>query len=256
MLVKEGGVLVTKGARENRSRPAIDPTFRSAAVAYGPGVIGIILTGGLDDGTAGLMAVKACGSIGIVQDPKTALYPDMPQSALDNVKVDFCMPVKEIGDLLAELVSKSMPRRGRAVPKEIRLEAEIAERVLSDVSVANHLGNQVPSIVRTAVVYFGRLPNPRNIGTACHTGHSFTAASLEGIQVEKIEETLWICLRMLEERKNLLNMIAARATQRGFSKVASLQKDRARETKVHIERIRDILQTSTKAMGAGLHPRH
>src|SRR2546430_15661604 len=68
----------------------------------------------------------------------------------------------------------------------------------------------------------------------CHTGHSFTAANLEAIQLEKIEETMWICLRMLEERKNLLTTTAARETERGFSKAASLLKDRAKEAKGHI----------------------
>ena len=84
MLVKERTVLVTKGARENRSRPAIDPLFRSAAVAHGPKVIGVVLTGMLDDGTAGMIAIKKCGGVTIVQDPADAKYPGMPQSAIDN----------------------------------------------------------------------------------------------------------------------------------------------------------------------------
>src|SRR5437762_1320862 len=111
MLLKKGHVLVTKGARENRYRPAIDPTFRSAAVAYGHCVIGIILTGGLDDGTAGLKAIQSCAGICVVQDPTTSLYPDMAQSALDNMKVDFCLPLNEIGSVLHRLVSRRVPRR-------------------------------------------------------------------------------------------------------------------------------------------------
>ncbi len=109
LLIKRDHVLVTKGARENRYRPAIDPLFRSAAATHGPNVIAVLLTGALDDGTAGLMAVKKCGGITIVQDPKEAAYPEMPQSALNNVKVDHCATISEIAALL-EKYAKKAPR--------------------------------------------------------------------------------------------------------------------------------------------------
>jgi two-component system chemotaxis response regulator CheB len=102
LLVKKRTLLVTKGARENRSRPGIDPLFRSAAVTHGPSVIGVVLTGMLDDGTAGLIAIKRCGGVTVVQDPKDAAYPAMPQSALDNLKVDYCVPLSEMGGLLEQ----------------------------------------------------------------------------------------------------------------------------------------------------------
>ena len=89
----------------------------------------------------------------------------------------------------------------------------------------------------------------------CHTGHAFTAASLEASQLERIEETLWICLRMLEERKNLLTTTAHREEKMGFRRHAATQRERADETKIHIDRIRDILLTSTKAILAGIHPK-
>jgi two-component system chemotaxis response regulator CheB len=103
LLVKKETLLVTKGARENRYRPAVDPLFRSAAVAYGPSVIGVILTGMLDDGTAGLVAIQKCGGVTVVQDPKDAAYPEMPQSALNALKVDHCVPVVGMGQLLEKL---------------------------------------------------------------------------------------------------------------------------------------------------------
>ena len=106
LLVKNGKVLVTKGARENRHRPGIDPLFRSAAVAYGARVIGVVLTGMLDDGTAGLMAIKRCGGVTVVQDPRDAAYAGMPVNALNNVDVDFCVSVAEMGRLLTTLVSQ------------------------------------------------------------------------------------------------------------------------------------------------------
>ena len=127
LLVKKDHVLVTKGARENRYRPGIDPLFRSAAATHGRRVIAVLLTGLLDDGTAGLMAVKKCGGVTIVQDPKEAAYPDMPQSALNNLRVDHCAPVSEIAGLLEEYANavpgKRRPVRTRSVLRRRLLNA-------------------------------------------------------------------------------------------------------------------------------------
>ena len=143
LLVKKDRMLIAKGARENRHRPAIDPLFRSAAVAHGARVIGVVLTGMLDDGTAGLMAIKRCGGVAIVQDPRDAAYSGMPMNALNNVDVDFCVPIAEMGPLLTKLVHQPHGR-SKAVPPDIRTEAVIAERILSDVSQVNSIGDQVP----------------------------------------------------------------------------------------------------------------
>jgi two-component system, chemotaxis family, protein-glutamate methylesterase/glutaminase len=143
LLVKESTVLVTKGARENRYRPGIDPLFRSAAVTHGPSVVGVILTGMLDDGTAGLIAIRRCGGVTVVQDPKDATYPEMPQSAVNNFDVDHCVPAAQLGGLLETLIHRRLGKRKR-IPRDIRTEAKIAERVLSDVAQVNRLGNQVP----------------------------------------------------------------------------------------------------------------
>src|SRR5205814_4381501 len=99
LLLKANTILVTKGARENRYRPAIDPLFRSAAVSHGPRAIGVILTGMLDDGAIGLRAVKQCGGVAVVQDPRDAAYPAMPRAALQAVKVDHCVPLRAMGPL-------------------------------------------------------------------------------------------------------------------------------------------------------------
>jgi Chemotaxis response regulator containing a CheY-like receiver domain and a methylesterase domain len=117
LLVKQGFIRVTRGPRENRSRPAIDPLFRSAAVAYGSRVIGVILTGFQNDGTAGLITIKRCGGVAVVQEPKDALALDMPQSALDSVEVDHCLAVSGMGAVLDRLarepVKETPPSAGR-----------------------------------------------------------------------------------------------------------------------------------------------
>lgn len=103
LLVMQSHMRVVKGPKENRHRPSIDALFRSAALAYGPRVVGVVLTGSLDDGAAGLLAIQQCGGITVVQDPKDALYPSMPQSALELVDTDYCLPLAEIGPLLTQL---------------------------------------------------------------------------------------------------------------------------------------------------------
>jgi len=120
LLIEATVVRVTLAPGENRFRPAIDPLFRSAAQTYGPRVVGVILTGYLDDGTAGLLMVKQMGGTAIVQDPSDALVPFMPQNALDHVNVDYCLPINEIAPLLvrlSETVADSLivgaPLRGR-----------------------------------------------------------------------------------------------------------------------------------------------
>jgi two-component system chemotaxis response regulator CheB len=246
LLVKKSTLLVTKGARENRYRPAIDPLFRSAAVTHGPRVIGIVLTGMLDDGTAGLIAIKKCGGVTVVQDPKDVAYPDMPQSALNNLKVDHCVAVAAMGGLLEKL-SRDPHGKDTAIPKDIKTEALIAERVLSDVAQVNGLGSQVPYNCPNCGGVLWEIDNPDVKRYRCHTGHSFTAAALLTSQTEKIEETLWTSLRMFEERKNLLNNMAkTQINQKGKASYAQ----RAKETDVHIERIREMLLASETAQRA------
>jgi two-component system chemotaxis response regulator CheB len=238
LLLKATNVLVRKGARENRNRPSVDPLFRSAAVAYGPRVIGVVLTGMLDDGTAGLLAIKRCGGVTVVQDPKDAAYADMPRSALDNLDVDFCVPIAEMAQLLVDLVSKPHGK-ARGVPADVRTEAQIAERVLSDVDQVEGLGSQVPYNCPNCGGVLWEMDAPKTKRYRCHTGHSFTAATLLASQSEKIEELLWISLRMFEERKNLLRSMGktiVRNPKRSNRQLLG-------ETQGYIDRIRGILVT-------------
>ena len=232
---------VTKGAHENRSRPAIDPLFRSAAVAFGNGVIGILLTGYLDDGTAGMKVIKRCGGVCIVQDPEEAEYPAMPKNAVNNVKVDYSIPISEMGDLLNKLILNKLPKQ-KAIPEDILTEAKIAERVLSDLSSVNKLGDQVPFNCPGCGGVLWKVKKDSNLRFRCHTGHAYTAASLLADQNHKIEETMWHALRMFEEHKNLLSIMADE--KRGVGSKTALE--RAEMTGVHIQRIRAILKTDDK----------
>jgi two-component system chemotaxis response regulator CheB len=238
LLIKKSKLLVTKGARENRFRPAIDPLFRSAAVNHGSHVIGVVLTGMLNDGTVGLDAIHRCGGTTVVQDPADAAYPEMPRSAMSTLQVDHCLPLAPMGGLLMKLLS-SPPPPVKPIPDDIRTEAEIAERVLSDVAQVSTLGSQVPYNCPNCGGVLWDVTSSDSKRYRCHTGHSYTAQTLLISQSEKIEETLWVSLRMFEERKNLLNTLA------GESKGPAVRKgyaDRAKETEIHIERVRAMLK--------------
>jgi len=241
MVDENGKALVTKGAQENRSRPGIDPLFRSAAVAYSNRVIAILLTGYLDDGTAGMKAIKRCGGTCIVQDPADADYPDMPKNALNQVKVNYCLPLSEMGSLLYKLVSK-VPGKSKPIPKDISIEAEIAKRVLSDLPSVNALGEQVPFNCPGCGGVLWRVDKKASTRYRCHTGHAYTAASLLAEQTLKIEETMWTALRMFEERNNLLTTLA----RDHIGETAKSALERAALSRVHIDRIKAILMTNDK----------
>jgi two-component system, chemotaxis family, protein-glutamate methylesterase/glutaminase len=230
LLVKEDSLVVRKGAFENRHRPAIDPLFRSAAVAHGPHVIGVILTGMLDDGANGLLAIQKCGGISIVQDPGEAAYPALPQNALANVDVDYCVSLPEIAPLLESLTRQPV-EQGPAFPEIVVKEAQIAERVLTSVDQMEGLGALVPHTCPACGGNLWRIDDDEKASRyRCFTGHSFSLEALFEAQSEKIEETLWIALRMFEDRKSLLSSITGAHAA-----------ERAQEIQVHIDRIRTIL---------------
>jgi two-component system chemotaxis response regulator CheB len=245
-----GTMLVTKGARENRSRPAIDPLFRSAAVAYRSRVIGVVLTGYLDDGTAGMTAIKRCGGVCVVQDPDDAAYPDMPRSVLGQVKADHVVPMAEMGALLTRLLDR--PRRvEKKVPDDIAIEARIAERVLSDLPSVEAVGEQVPFNCPGCGGVLWEVSKGKLLRYRCHTGHAYTSAVLLAEQAAKIEETLWVALRMFEERRNLLTKVSKGGGRDDSTSTAA----RARESEVHIRRIRELLTSPSEAPASPAAPR-
>jgi len=234
-LVVKGKMLVTKGARENRYRPAIDPLFRSAAVAYGKGVIGIILTGDLDDGTSGMMAIKRCGGVCIAQDPTDAAHPDMPQSVITHVGADYCVPLAEMGALLEKLVTRKVGA-SKKPPADLIIEAKIAQRVVSDLKSVETLGDQVPFNCPDCGGVLWQMKHGDVPRYRCHTGHAFSSAALLAQQSAKIEETLWVALRMFEERQNLISTMGGRQKE-----LPSSVRERVKDSQVHIDRIRAML---------------
>jgi len=184
--------------------------------------------------------LKKCGGVTIVQDRKDASYPEIPQSALNNMHVDHCVSIAQMADLLAKLARS--PGKGKSIPEPVRIEAVIAERVLSDVARVHGLGEQVPYNCPNCRGILWEMEASELQRYRCHTGHSFTARALLTSQAEKIEETIWVSLRMFEERKNLLMNMAKKESHRSVKRSYSEQ---AKTTQVHIERIRAMLLAET-----------
>ena len=205
LVVEPGRVRVTKGPKENRFRPAIDPLFRSAAQVYGPAAIGVILTGNLDDGTAGLWAIKALGGVAIVQDPADALHPSMPHSALQQVKVNHCVPLAQITPLLVTLTATPLEAAERSpVPDHVNVEVNIAKEQHPMEAGLEEIADPSRYACPECHGVLLQLKESGRVRFRCHTGHAYSVQSLLAAIREGIEESLWNSIRSLEEGSLLM----------------------------------------------------
>jgi len=248
LLVKDHHLLVTKGPRENSYRPAVDALFRSAAVAYGANVVGVVLTGMLYDGTAGLDFVKRCGGVAVVQDPADAEYRGMPESALRTVAVDYVAPLAELGPLLVRLAdpARAVPPEQLSIPADLRLEATIAERVVGTVEEVSQMGHQVPLTCPDCGGNLWEVGHGHVLRYRCHTGHAYSAEALAKSNQQSLEETLWVALRMMEERKSMLLNMARHSD----SLLGRHQEERLADLQRHVNRIREFLLNGSEGASA------
>ncbi|HVE51284.1 MAG TPA: chemotaxis protein CheB, partial [Casimicrobiaceae bacterium] len=143
LIIDQTTIRLSHGPRENRHRPSIDVMFRSAALHHGPRATGIVLSGMLDDGSAGLWAIKRRGGLALVQDPRDAEYPDMPRNAMETVDVDYCLPIDAMAEQLVAMVNMEVPESIDAVPRAIAQEVRMAEGK-SDIDELDQLGKRSP----------------------------------------------------------------------------------------------------------------
>lgn len=210
MLLHDGHVLLRRGPRENLARPAIDPLFRSAACTFGGRVIGVVLTGALNDGTAGLRAIKRCGGIAIVQDPDDAAVPDMPLSALRHVAVDYQVSVAAMGELLLKLTAEAAGETP-TIPADIRLEAAIAAQEPASMQKDNQLGEPSEFTCPECHGTLWEINDGNVLRYRCHVGHAHTAEVVLDAKDDEGENTLWAVLRSHQERAALARRMARRA---------------------------------------------
>lgn len=238
LLVGDGGQLhLTRGPKEHYTRPSIDPLFLSAALAYGSRAVGVILTGTMDDGTAGLQAIKACGGTVVVQDPDNAQEPSMPRSALKYVAVDHCGPIDGMAAVLA-----AMTCRERALALTEQPAHLLHEQALE--LAWGHAMDHLTAIARPSTFVcpdcsgsLWQLIDTQPVRFRCHTGHAYTLRTLQHALKETADEALWTATRALQEQALLLGAVVAVHQEAGENDQAS-----------RVEQARLALMKQTKSL--------
>ena len=241
LLVKETTLHIGKGPQENRYKPSINVLFRSAAAAWSNHVIAIILTGLLDDGTAGMIAVKKSGGVTIVQDPDDAEYPDMPNAVLKSIAVDYRIPVAAMGDVLKTLTA--LPQQPTIpAPADVLTEASISERVSIGFNEVQQLGEQsIYACPDCGGGLFEIKDIEGNDRYRCHVGHAYSEFTLAHRQAEALESTLWVALRMMEERRNLLLKMKRSDEEKGFTRWLNSYDEKTTDLQKHVDNLKQIL---------------
>ncbi len=208
MLIEGDSLRLTRGAKEHHTRPAIDPLFRSAARWHGPRTVGVVLSGRLDDGTAGLQAIKQCGGIAVVQEPDDASEPSMPRSALRHVAVDHRVDAAGLAGLLSALVREQEVALMPTVSDSLQHEVELMLGQGDALEHLRHIGTPstfvCPDCHGALWLVNGAAP-PRY---RCHTGHGFTQRSLEFTLASARDQAIWSALRAVQENGFLLQQMA------------------------------------------------
>ncbi|GAB3718945.1 chemotaxis protein CheB [Spirosoma flavus] len=245
MLVDNDHLRVTHGPKENRFRPAIDPLFRSAAYAYGNRVMGVLLSGALDDGTAGLWVIKHRGGLALVQDPLEALVSAMPENAIRQVAIDYVLPVAQLATKLVQLAGEHVsepPPVSREVNEKTNMEIRIAadETALGmnvfEYGQPTHYACPECHGVLTQIQE-GPLARFR-----CHTGHAYSADTLLAAITEQIEDNLYGAIRGVDESVMLLNRLGDQLADANQPKQAGLYFQKAQETLRRGELIRQAIR--------------
>ncbi|AWB20867.1 chemotaxis protein CheB [Methylobacterium currus] len=237
LILTETGIRLGRGPRENMARPSIDPLFRSAAAAFGPRVIGILLSGLLNDGASGLEAIKSCGGLTLVQDPADALADEMPRSALEALEVDLTLSAARIGDVLSDLV------RGPAGPRlpvspELRLEIDVAAGERIDSDVLRRIADPAALTCPHCSGVLSQVRDAKPLRFRCQVGHAFSAEAVAKEQEGAVDEAMRVALRIIEERAELVRRMARDGLEAGRMTVAAIYEERAAEYRRYAETIR------------------
>ncbi len=245
MILQPGSVRVIKGTHENRWRPSIDVLFRSAAASYNSKVIGIILTGLLDDGTSGMLAIKRCGGISMVQEPAEAQFSDMPTNVLNRVEVDYRVPVADIGYILDDMNSKPVKEQTQ-VPEDIRIEADLTRKMVSSIEELKKIGTHSDYTCPDCGGSLFAIKNDTIHRYRCFTGHVYNEKTLLDKQSEALEDSLWVSVRRLEERRTLYRETAKHLHELNRPDLEAEKLEKAVDIDQHIERLKSLIVTLGK----------
>lgn len=242
LLVKNGTIRLARGPKENRHRPAIDPLFRTAAFAYGPRVVGVILSGADRDGSAGLWAIKQCGGVAVVQDPDEALFPKMPEGTLQYVDVDYCLPLDEIAPLLACVVREAVEEKGAyPVPDDMEFESKIAGLDPTVIDSGEHPGKLSMFTCPECAGPLYEIREGKLVRFRCRVGHAYNADDLLDEKSVALENALYVALNTLEESATMSDGMALRAREHGQAHAAVRFEKRAEDARQNAAVIRRIL---------------
>jgi two-component system, chemotaxis family, protein-glutamate methylesterase/glutaminase len=247
MLVERDVVRLTRGPKEHHARPAIDPLFRSAALAWGPAAIGVVLTGLLDDGTPGLQAIKQAGGTVVVQDPQDAESPSMPMNALRHVEVDHKVPLASMGALLTRLAAEAPPAAAKQKSVVTLLEQKIMLREGEPLEHLREIGSPSTFVCpdcQGALFEIGDL-DPRRF--RCHTGHAYTLLSLQHAQSEATDDALWGAVRALQEKQHLLKAMAESQSRPSQKNEADRLQKEADKVSRHAQTLRKLIESIPRA---------
>jgi two-component system chemotaxis response regulator CheB len=241
LLVDEDRILVKKGPKENRFRPSIDALFRSAAYVYGSRVIGVVLSGLLDDGTSGLWTIKRLEGKCIIQEPEEAEFPSMPKSVLEYVDVDHKIPIKELGPLLNRLTKETAPEKPELSEDELqRLKVEVAIAAHDNAFEMGilQLGQFTPLTCPECNGALIQVKEGKFLRFRCHTGHAFSDTSLLAGITKSVEDSLWQTVRGMEEAVILLQQMGKQIDEQGSPHMADKFFRKAEETRQRSKALR------------------
>jgi two-component system, chemotaxis family, protein-glutamate methylesterase/glutaminase len=239
LLVLDDRIRLSRGPMENSHRPAVDPLFRSAARAFGPRVIGVVLSGARDDGASGLHAIAERGGLTIVQDPEEALHPGMPLAALANGGVDHVVQVAKLGSVIDEAVRRTVPEPTPSEDPLLNGEVAVADAmpVTTDTLPGSPAGFGCPTC-GGSLWEMQTAPVPRY---RCRVGHAWSPESLLDEQANALESSLWMALRALEEKSALSRRLVRSMGERGAESLARRHERVIEDTEVASAMIRDLI---------------
>jgi two-component system chemotaxis response regulator CheB len=236
-----GRIGVRRGPQENLHRPAIDPLFRTAAHHYGPRVIGVILSGALDDGAAGLVAIKRAGGLAIIQDPDDAMVRNMPVNALEAAGADHLVPIAAMPALLVKLISaQSGTDLDIEVPLETAEEAAPSEPFLRSEEMGTLSNVTCPECQGN----LWEIRDGESVRFRCRVGHAYSEGAIDLAQSQSVERALWSALKALEERVALMRKLAARARRKGHDSLALMFEERSKVVDRDVRAIHDLIISS------------
>ena len=255
--LEDGLVRLSLGPRVNHTRPAVDPLFQSAARVYNSRVVGIVLSGMLDDGTAGLQEIKRQGGAALAQNPQEALFRSMPQSAVEHVALDYVLPVSEMGAVLRRLAQgKARPKQDTELERRNAMteNAPPAEDAVEEDIAAQEQGERDGMLTIYTCPECGGSLWQVNAGSLvrfrCHTGHVMSGVTLFTEQGENIEKSLWYAVRSLRDKARLARQLAHDARQRGSPHAAERFEAKAQLDDSHATALERMIEANAAVDGA------